>query len=115
MVSNMNSAITGTNMNPMGMLKSTVITMMMFKTMNNNNDSTTSSSSSNNSIFEIIYVFIVTELVESFFKYLPAFIVIVTKYAEKMLKTSPLLEKIQLSEEKKEKISSITIQINIVL
>ena len=113
MVSNMNSAITGTNMNPMGMLKSTVITMMMFKTMNNNNDSTTSSSS-NNSIFEIIYVFIVTELVESLFKYLPAFIVIVTKYAEQMLKSSPLLEKIQLSEEKKEKISSITIQINIV-
>ena len=104
----------GTPMNPMGMLKSTVITMMMFKTMNNNNDSTTSSSSSNNSIFEIIYVFIVTELVESFFKYLPALIVIATKYAEQMLKTSPLLEKIQLSEEKKEKISSITIQINIV-
>lgn len=110
----MNSGITGTPMNPMGMLKSTVITMMMFKTMNNNNDSTTSSSSSNNNIFEIIYVFIVTELVESLFKYLPAFIVIVTKYAEQMLKTSPLLEKIQLSEEKKEKISSITIQINIV-
>ena len=110
----MNSAITGTPMNPMGMLKSTVITMMMFKTMNNNNDSTTSSSSSNNNIFDIIYMFIVTELVESLFKYLPAFIVVATKYAEQMLKSSPLLEKIQLSEEKKEKISSITIQINIV-
>lgn len=110
----MNSGLTGTPMNPMGMLKSTVITMMMFKTMNNNNDSTTSSSSSNNNIFEIIYMFIVTELVESFFKYLPALIVIATKYAEQMLKSSPLLEKIQLSEEKKEKISSITIQINIV-
>jgi hypothetical protein len=59
-------------------------------------------------------VFIVTELVESFFKYLPALIVVATKYAEQMLKSSPLLEKIQLSEEKKEKISSITIQINIV-
>ena len=111
MVPNMNSVISGIPMNPMGMLKSTVITMMMFKTMNNNNDSTTSS---NNNIFEIIYVFIVTELVESLFKYLPAFIVIVTKYAEQMLKTSPLLEKIQSSVEKKEKISSITIQINIV-
>ena len=113
----MNSGLGGTPMNPMGMLKSTVITMMMFKTMNNNNnnnDLTTSSSSSNNNIFEIIYMFIVTELVESLFKYLPAFIVIVTKYAEQMLKSSPLLEKIQLSEEKKEKISSITIQINIV-
>ena len=111
MVPNMNSAITGTNMNPMGMLKSTVITMMMFKTMNNNNDNTSQSSSN---IFEIIYVFIVTELVESLFKYLPALIVIATKYAEQMLKTSPLLEKIQSSVEKKEKISSITIQINIV-
>jgi hypothetical protein len=109
----MNSGITGTPMNPMGMLKSTVITMMMFKTMNNNNDSASQSSSSSN-IFEIIYVFIVTELVESLFKYLPALIVIATKYAEQMLKSSPLLEKIQLSEEKKEKISSITIQINIV-
>lgn len=107
----MNSGLTGTPMNPMGMLKSTVITMMMFKTMNNNNDTTTSSSSNNN-IFEIIYMFIVTELVESFFKYLPALIVIVTKYAEQMLKTTPLLEKIQSSSV--EKISSITIQINIV-
>ena len=106
-----NTALGGTNMNPMNMLKSTVMTMMMFKTMNYKNDSTTSSS--NNNIFEIIYVFIVTELVESFFKYLPTFIVIATKYAEQMLKTSPLLEKIQ-SSSSVEKISSITIQINIV-
>jgi len=107
-----NTALGGTNMNPMNMLKSTVITMMMFKTMNYKNDSHTSSS--NNNIFEIIYVFIVTELVESFFKYLPTFIVIATKYAEQMLKTSPLLEKIQSSSSSVEKISSITIQINIV-
>ena len=93
----------------MDMMKSSVLTMMMFKSMND------SSSSKSNNILEMIYVFIITQLVDVFFKYLPAIINILSKKTQHYF-SSNVLDTITNTiniDTKKEKTSSISIQIAI--
>ena len=71
----------------MDQLKQTLMTMFMFKNMNS------SSSSSSNDMFNMVYVFIITQIVDLIVKYLPIIINnIYDKYSEciktEIIKTS---------------------------
>jgi hypothetical protein len=97
--------------NTMEMMKSSILTMMMFKSING--DSSSSHNKSNN-MFDMIYMFIITQLVEIVFKYLPAVITKVSKYTQDHFQSKVLdTLTITTSEDKKEIMSSIDIQIKI--
>uniref|UniRef100_A0A6C0KYS5 Uncharacterized protein n=1 Tax=viral metagenome TaxID=1070528 RepID=A0A6C0KYS5_9ZZZZ len=97
--------------NMMEMMKSQIMTMLMFKSMNNNG----SSSQKDNSVFDMLYIFFMTQILDLFFKNLPFILSKVTKYSKENIKNNMLNTIVNNSGivEKKEKISSITIQINI--
>jgi hypothetical protein len=90
----------------MDMMKSSIMTIMMVKTMND--------PSSKSNIFDIVYVFIVTQLVDVLFKFLPSIINIVSNKSQKYF-NSKVLDTITnvVTNEKLEKLSSISIQISI--
>jgi len=105
-MNNPNMNINGGNM--MDMMKSNLITMMMFKSVNNNN----SEKSSN--MYDMIYIFLVTQIIEFLFKNLPFIVNKMKRYSEENLKSNTILEKfVNGNDEKKTMTSSITIQINI--
>ena len=93
--------------NMMDMMKSNLLTMLMFKSINNGEKS--------NNIYDMIYVFLITQIIEFLFKNLPFIVNKMKKYSEEnlILKSNSVLENI-LSENKTMNLSSsITIQINI--
>ena len=102
--------------NMMDMMKSNLMTMMMFKSMNHGSGSGSGSSQKDNSMFDMIYIFFITQILELLFRNLPLILTKVSKYSEQNLKSNILLNSIVNKSgvlENKEKSSSITIQINI--
>ena len=97
--------IVGSN-NMMDMLKSNLMTMMMFKSINHNEKS-------GGSMFEIIYIFLISQLIECIFKHLPTMMSKIVKISEKNMKSTNMLHTIVNNSLNKEIVSSITIQINI--
>jgi len=97
------------NGNMMEMLKSNLMTMMMFKSINNNN------SEKGSNIFDMVYIFLLTQVIDFVFKHLPTIVSKVKKYSENNFKTHAFLDNIVNTNnlEKKELSSSIHIQINI--
>lgn len=95
------------NPNMMDMMKSNLSRMLMFKSINNCEKS--------NNIYDMIYIFLITQIIEFIFKNLPFIVNKMKKYSEEnlILRSNNVLENL-LSENKRMNLtSSITIQINI--
>ena len=102
---NLNNPTMNMNMNNgnmMEMLKSNLMTMMMFKSINNNN------SEKGNNIFDMVYIFLLTQVIDFVFKHLPTIFSKVKKYSENNFKTHAFLDNIVNTNnlEKKELSSS---------
>jgi len=69
-ISRMDGGMSSSESNMMDQLKNNLMTMLMFKNMNNSG----TSSSGSQDMFYIVYVFIITQLVDLFIKYLPVII-----------------------------------------
>lgn len=81
----------GNGGNIMDSLKNNLMTMLMFKSMNGSKDGSNASSSQD--MFYMMYVFIITQLVDLFIKYLPIIIHATrTKYFSKL--EDPILKKL---------------------
>jgi len=91
-------------------LKTNLVTIMMFKSINHNG-----SSSQGGGMWEIIYVFLVTQMIDFIVKHLPAMVNKMVRYSEaNLLQSNKLLNNmVNATLNEKEKVSSITIQINI--
>lgn len=98
-----NQNMNGGNM--MDMMKSNLLTMMMFKSVNNNGEKS-------NNMYDMIYIFLVTQIIEFLFKNLPFIVNKMKRYSEENLKSNNILENF-VNSENKTMTSSITIQINI--
>ena len=110
---NHNNPTTSMNMNNgnmMEMMKSNLMTMMMFKSMNNNNNSEKGSN-----LFDMVYIFLITQVIDFLFKHLPTIFSKVKKYSENNFKTNAFIDTLVNNDnsEKKDISSSIHIQINI--
>ena len=102
----MNSIPTPQNNNMMDMMKSQLMTIMMMKSMNNDG-------STNNSSMNMIYIFIVTGLIDYICKtFIPEAINEFKKYYKAKVNTKDLLQNMTSSKDNV-KSSSITIQIKI--
>jgi hypothetical protein len=97
------------NNNMMEMMKSQLMTVMMMKSMNNNGTSTT-----DNSTMNMIYVFIVTALIDFICKTVAPLVInkLNEYYKNKLKNTTDLLQNMATSKDSV-KSSSITIQIKI--
>lgn len=100
-MNNLNMNNNGGNM--MDMMKSNLMTMLMFKSVNNGEKS--------NNMYDMIYIFLITQIIDFIFKNLPFFASKMKKYSEENLKSNSVLE--NFISESKIMSSSITIQINI--
>uniref|UniRef100_A0A6C0E0Y9 AAA+ ATPase domain-containing protein n=1 Tax=viral metagenome TaxID=1070528 RepID=A0A6C0E0Y9_9ZZZZ len=91
--------------NMMDSLKTNLLTLILFKSANKTDGG---------SIFEIVYVFLITQLIDVFIKHFPELINKILQYSESNLKSNKLLNNIvNANVTEKEKTSSVTIQINI--
>ena len=99
------------NNNMMDMMKSQLMTVMMMKSMNNNGEK---GESSDNSMMNMVYVFILTGLIDFICKTVAPSVMNQCKeyYKNKMKNTTDLLQNMTTSKDSI-KSSSITIQINI--
>jgi AAA domain (dynein-related subfamily) len=106
----MNPIPTPQNNNMMDMMKSQLMTVMMMKSMNNNGEK----GSGDNSMFTMLYVFILTGLIDFICKTVAPSVINQCKeyYKNKMKNTTDLLQNMTTSKDSI-KSSSITIQIKI--
>jgi hypothetical protein len=114
-MSSPNNILTNTNNgNMMDILKSNLLTMMMFKSMNNNSNN--NEKDSYNNIFYMIYIFLITQFIDFFFKNSSVILTFIKKFSESKFKSNELFNNLNASinnNNVKEIISSINIQINI--
>jgi len=104
MMHNLNSG----NQNTMDMLKQMLMTVFMIKSTNGGNKS----SEEPNYISSIIYIFLVTHLIDAAMKYLPAILLYIQQVVEKRVRAQKVLQNI-IQPGDKVVTSSILIQVNV--
>ena len=103
--------INSNNGNMMDMLKTNLMTMTMMNSVNGNSNKD-NNGNSNNGLYGLIYIFIITGLIDLFCKTIvPNAIVIIKEYYNEKIKSSKLINIID-SNKNTTKSASITIEIN---